>query len=367
MNQLAIQNAVMANDGAIKGLRELFGQQATGSDAFAALIQQLLGGIGDEENLAMLMQQIDVVQKQDEEEGTDLAMQMMAGFLLSGNPQAQELLNQMGIELTPEQVVVVENDGQQNILIATPVQKEQPKGEQEEPMVFEVVSETRRAMGQPEDGESADMSLMQGRGSFQSAVYEARQKLAGTVRERTTSEPIDVDVLQAQVDARRFEPAVNVQKVEHTPQPETRNILEQLETGIKENYAANRDEFVIKLKPDGLGEITVKLVQKENSIALSILASSPQVARLISNEVVALQNVLRPLQAEVTQISVAPQAAEAAAQYAAFNEDGYHHQQFGGREQSHTSHRGARMDDSIDEILMQPELVVEDDNLDVYI
>ena len=55
------------------------------------------------------------------------------------------------------------------------------------------------------------MSLMQGRGSFQSAIYEARQKLASTASERM-SEPIDVDALQAQVDARRFEPAVNVQK-----------------------------------------------------------------------------------------------------------------------------------------------------------
>ena len=365
MNQLAIQDAVMTNSSAVKGLRELFGQQAAGSDAFAALIQQLLGGAGDEENFAMLMQQMDAVQKQDEE-GTNLAMQMMAELLLSGNPQAQELLSRMGIELTPEQAAAAGNVGRQNMLIPAPVQQEQPKGEQEEPVVFEVVSETRRAMGQPQDGKSADMSLMQGRGNFQSAIYEARQKLASTASERM-SEPIDVDALQAQVDARRFEPAVNVQKAEQAPQPEARNILEQLKTGIQENYAANRDEFVVKLKPDGLGEITVKLVQKENSIALSILASSPQVARLISNEVAALQNALRPLQAEVTQISVAPQAAEAAAQYAAFNEDGYHHQQFGGQEQSHASHRGARMDDSIDEISMQPELVVEDDNLDVYI
>ena len=70
--------------------------------------------------------------------------------------------------------------------------QEQPKGEQEEPVVFEVVSETRRAMGQPQDGKSADMSLMQGRGNFQSAIYEARQKLASTASERM-SEPIDVE------------------------------------------------------------------------------------------------------------------------------------------------------------------------------
>ena len=175
MNQLAIQDAVMTNSSAVKGLRELFGQQAAGSDAFAALIQQLLGGAGDEENFAMLMQQMDAVQKQDEEEGTNLAMQMMAELLLSGNPQAQELLSRMGIELTPEQAAAAGNVGRQNMLIPAPVQQEQPKGEQEEPVVFEVVSETRRAMGQPQDGKSADMSLMQGRGNFQSAIYEARQ------------------------------------------------------------------------------------------------------------------------------------------------------------------------------------------------
>ena len=194
MNQLAIQDAVMTNSSAVKGLRELFGQQAAGSDAFAALIQQLLGGAGDEENFAMLMQQMDAVQKQDEEEGTDLAMQMMAELLLSGNPQAQELLSQMGIELTPEQAAAAGNVGRQNMLIPAPAQQEQPKGEQEEPVVFEVVSETRRAMGQPQDGKSADMSLMQGRGNFQSAIYEARQKLASMASERM-SEPIDVDAL----------------------------------------------------------------------------------------------------------------------------------------------------------------------------
>ncbi|MFR1110888.1 MAG: hypothetical protein ACLSDO_07130, partial [Anaerotruncus colihominis] len=131
MNQLAIQDAVMTNSSAVKGLRELFGQQAAGSDAFAALIQQLLGGAGDEENFAMLMQQMDAVQKQDEEEGTDLAMQMMAELLLSGNPQAQELLSQMGIELTPEQAAAAGNVGRQNMLIPAPAQQEQPKGEQE--------------------------------------------------------------------------------------------------------------------------------------------------------------------------------------------------------------------------------------------
>ena len=179
MNQLAIQDAVMTNSSAVKGLRELFGQQAAGSDAFAALIQQLLGGAGDEENFAMLMQQMDAVQKQDEEEGTNLAMQMMAELLLSGNPQAQELLSQMGIELTPEQAAAAGNVGRQNMLIPAPAQQEQPKGEQEEPVVFEVVSETRRAMGQPQDGKSADMSLMQGRGNFQSAPK------AGEYGERT--------------------------------------------------------------------------------------------------------------------------------------------------------------------------------------
>ena len=69
-------------------------------------------------------------------EGTNLAMQMMAELLLSGNPQAQEPLSQMGIELTPEQAAAAGNVGRQNMLIPAPVQQEQPKGEQEEPVVF---------------------------------------------------------------------------------------------------------------------------------------------------------------------------------------------------------------------------------------
>ena len=101
---------------------------------------------------------------------------------------------------------------------------------------------------------------------------------------------------------------------------------------------------------------------------MKLVASSPQVAKLISEQVMSLQNALRPLHAEVTEIStIAPQAAENAAQYGAFSEQ---QQQFSRQQQftgggAHQSARGS-VDSGEEPVEWDPQVRL-DDTLDAYI
>ena len=95
--------------------------------------------------------------------------------------------------------------------------------------------------------------------------------------------------------------------------PDVRQIADQLKTGILDNLRQGKNEFVVKLKPEGLGEITVKLTESKNEISLRIVTSSAAVGRMIANDVNALQNALRPLRAQVQEIVTVPAAQENAA------------------------------------------------------
>ena len=60
---------------------------------------------------------------------------------------------------------------------------------------------------------------------------------------------------------------------------------EQMYKGISENLEKGRSEFTVKLRPEGLGEILVKLVSDEGGKAiLSLVASSEKTAELLNRE-----------------------------------------------------------------------------------
>ena len=83
---------------------------------------------------------------------------------------------------------------------------------------------------------------------------------------------------------------------------EAEMILEQTTIGIKENLEIGKNEFVIKLKPEGLGEITVKMAEQGSKMVLSIVTSSEQTGRLLNNQLNVLRESLRPYNAEVENV-----------------------------------------------------------------
>lgn len=79
----------------------------------------------------------------------------------------------------------------------------------------------------------------------------------------------------------------------------------QLLRGISENLEKEKSEFTVKLKPDGLGEILVKLVQNnEGKMLLTMIASSAKTAELLNHDLASLQSSLNQHNVEIVNKSV---------------------------------------------------------------
>lgn len=202
---------------------------------------------------------------------------------------------------------------------------------------WDALLETLTAAWEPESAQAQPDALpalgLADQLRFQSAVRQVREALAERPRaqRQENTGQLDIEALQQAVDSRQFAP----ENVSAQPQeaPGANGIAEQLRTGILDNVRQGKSEFVVRLKPAGLGEITVKLTESKNEISLRIVTSSAAVGRMIANDVNALQNALRPLRAQVEEIVTVPAAAQAdAAQAALAGEPGerqfaWHNQQ----------------------------------------
>ncbi len=82
-------------------------------------------------------------------------------------------------------------------------------------------------------------------------------------------------------------------------------LQDQIANGIKENLSLQKTEFTIKLNPESLGEITVKLIEDDGNKTLQIFAAGAKTAGLINDELNGLREALRPMQVEVKDTVVA--------------------------------------------------------------
>lgn len=128
------------------------------------------------------------------------------------------------------------------------------------------------------------------------------------------------------------------------------DFLNQVTHGLKENLSEGKDRFVIKLKPESLGEITVRLVEEAGKSILRISTANPTTAQLINNDLNALKEAMRPMQIQV-ETAVSPSQTLSADVSQQFN---MANQQFNDRQQQqgqfyHASHQAAYRDDSLDE------------------
>lgn len=363
-----------------QSLRKMLGMgqvQAAG-DAFAMIFQQLMGdGETEGDIVAMLAQLFGVLQDESEEMGTQMAAEMLAAMP----------------DLAPQDLfAMVQSDtammsGAANLLAAS---LNTPQGRAQLPMILAQadkanVRELAENLLNGEELPQADKDFLQVLESAwkeepqpaapvttldQSAIRVAKELLAKNRKEQST-ETVDVESLQADVNARRFLANDGASVKQELPVPNAEEIAKQLKTGILENVARGRNEFLVRLKPEGIGEIMVKFSENKDKITLSIFTTDTQTARLISGEVAALQNALKPLNAEVQEITTVS-ANEQAAQYSQQNQMTDQGRQFFDRQPSQEgrgSHRGGvsaiREEESFDETVEAG--LVTDDALDTYI
>jgi hypothetical protein len=144
------------------------------------------------------------------------------------------------------------------------------------------------------------------------------------------------------------------------------DIPEQIMTGLSQNLRAGAGEFVIKLVPEGLGEITVRLLMSEAGTTLRIITASAQTARLINSDIAALQSALRPIHVEVLEaVPETAQGGEAGAYYPGYDQ----FNQYSSRHGQGQSHGQGEHDEAQDDglLAMQAAIALPEQDLDVYV
>lgn len=209
-------------------------------------------------------------------------------FTLPGNaapaPQVTEAVSQAAPQLVPQASQMVTQ-------AASPQSQQQPT-DAAPPAFTGVVTELgyTETVTQAESPQNQDAFLAQHQ--FQSAVTQAKRKLqpdpAVDLQELTAVKPTPQTAALDSIATTKAEAPVQEAKV-----------LDQLTTGIRENLAKGSSEFTMKLKPESLGEITVKLMRTAGKMTLSISTASSQTAKLINNDLAALRDAVRPMQVEV--------------------------------------------------------------------
>ncbi len=314
MRMEAIQSMAPVNPSGMNG------EAVQGGDGFAQLLMALFGNGMTPDGAAilngLLPEEGGLMQNGgDEEENTD-AMQMLASLMnnpfVSGQPQV--LLEAVQNEMDPVsavQLLAQKNPALAELLLQNPVQTEgtMPKAD-----FLEAAKELLQPMETSETGEPAFVQVLSGAAEQESetGLFDGQMKFRQAIAEvkktvkdepKTETQAVDVEALQQKVNASRTETlsSLRAQAQEiHTRE----GMVNQVKNHILQNLSEGKDEFIVQLKPESLGEITIKMTAGEDGkISLSILTASTQTAKLLNESVEALKNSLRPLQAEVREIT----------------------------------------------------------------
>lgn len=180
-------------------------------------------------------------------------------------------------------------------------------------------------------GISSEKQLFRVQRRFNEALGQVKKQLSEDKPAAAKElEELDADLLQQQVNGRKTS---WTERLAARGEPEVQMTLpEQLEEGIRENLSFGKKEFTLKLKPESLGEITVKLIEKSGKMTLTISAASTQTARLINSDLYALREAVRPLQVDVQEaVSQSPESSQSQLQQFDMTGQQFNrHQSFGG-------------------------------------
>jgi len=220
-------------------------------------------------------------------------------------------------------------------------------------------------LGYQNRGKTDSEGLFFGQEQFRQAVQAAKGKLSD--KDGKTDGSLPGIVLGESAYRTLTSGLMNAQAAK----AEEPGVPDQILFGLSQNLPLGKGEFVIKLEPEGLGEITVKLLAKEGRTTLRLITASAETARLINNDIAALQNALRPIRVEVQEaVQESTAGQENNAYYPGFDQFNQFNQYRNQRESDQDSGRsggpvaGVAREDDVPEIVRgRP----PDQDLDMYI
>ncbi len=138
---------------------------------------------------------------------------------------------------------------------------------------------------------------------------------------------------------------------EGTGEPIGVPVAEQLKAGLENGLKRELQEFTIKLKPEGLGEIVIHLTSAGERTGVRIGASSPETEKLINSQMMNLKEMLEPLHAEVEEVY---HNSQGGMEFAGFGQEMYQQRESSAEQSRHFD--GNRRTES-DEDLLTEEVV----------
>ena len=244
------------------------------------MVQEIFAQLGVENQQAVLPEGLEVSQT---------AMPLDVAVLDSGVVKEQTQLNQQG-----------------NLF--SEISKSLSEVQQKETETFVTLQNVGMEASQ-QDTQTQEFELSR---SFRDAVALVKQQAQQKQQDSGEAEPLDVDALQMHANAQRpqLEGQVKMQQVQADSNEQPVDLAKQISEKMLLHLEKGEREFTMKLNPESLGEITVKLLQKDGKITLSIAAASETTVKLLNGEMEALRMAVRPMQVEVRQAVVQTQDAD---------------------------------------------------------
>ena len=144
---------------------------------------------------------------------------------------------------------------------------------------------------------------------------DVKASLNQTAQDDTAEEMLpDADALQAQMNLRsdalsqqmKMGQIAAVDKNAQAEEPIVKQVTQQMQLNLEKGSS----EFTIRLRPENLGEITVKLVQKDGAMTLLLAADNENTKKLLNTNLEALREAVRPMQVEVREAVVQAQQSD---------------------------------------------------------
>lgn len=385
------------NQGIKQQTSAMDGQTVTNFADIIALLMQMNGGEGSPDNLPdSLLESLtgESVETEEPSDKGDLVPANETALLFSlGGMDA--VLQQLQQTVLPDELpeLISQNIKPPSTFsasIASQTMIPLASGTEDSPQIdFSDILEVNYQPGSPNGSEhgsahgSADAttvpisqsnSTYQALGEAVSSIRSVKQSLQkDTTNFSDLMQAVDGAAVKSAFDG--TQPAAPLRPTEKAVQiPREEQMLTQLETGIRENLEVGKREFTMKLKPESLGEITVRLTEDADKMTLHIVTASHKTAGLINDELSALRQVMAPLQVEVHEAKTVPVDPTASSQSGTFSsmDQNFTGQHFSGggfsQQQQQNSHYAstAYQETIEDAAVLAPELS-DDDSLDTYI
>lgn len=158
-----------------------------------------------------------------------------------------------------------------------------------------VLKSVESASADKNAGEDAQLSQQQ---AFPRSIAKAKELL--TEAAKSSDQEKSADKLESGLSASKTASPFEL-RLQAAAKAENTSVVRQIETGMKENLSAGKSEFTIKLKPESLGEITVKLTEESGKSVLTITTASATTAKLLNSDLDSLKAAMAPLNVRVNE------------------------------------------------------------------